>query len=1759
MKRLTALRTSAALLKTLGCVCLAIFCFANAARLVQAQTAEFTQNAPGSHDMTLDVALGAYPGRGVSLPVTLRYSTRDLWRLGFNSSVSFGSVSRSVAEAIYAEHSTAGWTTSLDVPHVEWPRQNDVYWYTGKSYAKGTTPPFTYRVAQLFMHLPDGSSHEMRKTDAVYADNGSIDMVGTFYAVDSSRMRYDSTGQNTGILYLPNGSRYIIGTSTVQYIDVNGNTVNFDVNTRQWTDTLGRVLSLPWPANPGPGDFSYSLPGINGSSKAYTIKFRSLSDALTAGGGLRVSADYYLPHPDQPPTGSGGANFPQPNSNGGLFLSAFSDPDETSQSFTYVVGRGQQAFAMFNPTVLTEIVLPTGQSYKFSYNAYGELDKVIYPTGGYQRYDYAAVAAIGLFNDPYTEGSRGVVTRTLSVNGTGTDEAQWTYSTGVSPMTVTAPDGTRTEVYLYYQPVNFDDQFGYKDAREGLVSEQRVYAPQSQGGAMLRRTINQFGVTTSITNKPVPPNTNNSGTYTAYRNPRLEKTINIILDTGGNALVKTTVHGYIDNGNQFSTGLDENSTNDYHFASLDQTTAQTGDISLMPLGALNSRAEMTYVTNSAYTSRNILGLPTSVLIKDANLQIVSRVDSFYDEAAYPLLTYSDLTGSDYIDPGTSVRGNVTTARFYSDTGVGLFLDSHTQFDQCGNVRSTWNERNIQAQLDYSAVYKHAFATLLTTPVPDTSGAHGSATALTSSSTFDYTTGLRLTSTDANGQVTSYSYQDDQSNNDPLNRLRKTTRPDGSWTKYSFGDTVGNLFTLVETKQDATRTVKTYQYLDPMGRASRTFITDDGTNYIARDTIYDQLGREWKTSNPYRTATLNGVADVGNTNNWLVRAYDSLDRNISLTMPDGAVVQTSYQGVYTTVSDEAGRQRRQKVDAFGRVVRVDEPDSSGNLGAVDTPTQATYYDYNAQGNLVHITQGSGAQTQHRYFKYDSLGRLTYERQVEQAATFTLADPLTGNSSWSRKLVYDETINSVPYPGLLTSTYDARNVQTQFRYDNLNRVYQVTYSDGTPTVTNNYDQARGSYVNKGRLTESLTAAVGAVPATGQLYDYDLMGRVINHQQTVGSQTYSTTYGYSLGGALTSETYPSGRVVNYAYDNAARLSQVSSGATVYTSQYDYTSPTGQLKSVNLGNGAVESYAYNSRMQIQSLDLTKSGTQIQHYDYKYGVYNPATNSVDESKNTGKIAQIEGFIGGQKQWQQRFAYDTLGRLSSAREFRGDNSAQSYLINYDYDVFGNRYQKQSQNAGNPFTQNWVEAGDFNQTTNRFNSGVTYDSAGNITVDSRFRNLQYQYDANNRQKQSANLDGTGAVVSVFDAVGQRVGTQVGGVLVNILVYDAPGRLLAEYNSAVVTGGTQYLFDDHQNSPRVTTGASGAVVARHDYLPFGEDLVSVGLRATTPGYAVADTARQKYAGMERNETTNMAHTLWRQYDSFSARWTSPDPYGGSMEPVNPQSFNRYTYVNNDPVNLVDQLGLMWNLPDASTSWSDVAGGFWGWGDLADSPRSSGRTIIAARMAAQARLIQARIDGKLLSQYLRKGQYDAAKRLLNSNSDIGVYQNGKALWGTLGAAFIEGYIGATQEAFIAASQGTIQATEIALRILMSRGFQKVIDKLKYLRRPDFFLVNVNIVAGVTRFVARGDSMENALQGVSAGDGATISFADGWILQLEAPTHDEIVAWGSGLSFSVDVFVLGGGGMIKNPVPGSPDGVYIGVGVGIGVGASFNYKVPR
>jgi hypothetical protein len=214
------------------------------------ENAQFTQSEKSTNTASLQVPLGSLPGRGVNMPINLSYNSK-VWRLGFLQTIYWTANGKnSVAEAIYSEYATAGWTTSLNVPVVEWPKTSDVYWYTGKPYANGSISPYTFRVARVFIHMPDGSTHELRKADAVQQDTGTVDMNGTFYAVDGSRMRYDANGATNGVLYLSDGTRYNINSSTVQYIDRNGNTLTYTVSTRQWTDTMNRTIGMPWPANP---------------------------------------------------------------------------------------------------------------------------------------------------------------------------------------------------------------------------------------------------------------------------------------------------------------------------------------------------------------------------------------------------------------------------------------------------------------------------------------------------------------------------------------------------------------------------------------------------------------------------------------------------------------------------------------------------------------------------------------------------------------------------------------------------------------------------------------------------------------------------------------------------------------------------------------------------------------------------------------------------------------------------------------------------------------------------------------------------------------------------------------------------------------------------------------------------------------------------------------------------------------------------------------------------------------------------------------------------------------------------------------------------------------------------------------------------------------------------------------------------------------------------------------------------------------------
>jgi RHS repeat-associated protein len=95
---------------------------------------------------------------------------------------------------------------------------------------------------------------------------------------------------------------------------------------------------------------------------------------------------------------------------------------------------------------------------------------------------------------------------------------------------------------------------------------------------------------------------------------------------------------------------------------------------------------------------------------------------------------------------------------------------------------------------------------------------------------------------------------------------------------------------------------------------------------------------------------------------------------------------------------------------------------------------------------------------------------------------------------------------------------------------------------------------------------------------------------------------------------------------------------------------------------------------------------------------------------------------------------------------------------------------------------------------------------------------------------------------------------------------------------------------------------------DYTAYGESVgTGTGLRTAAQGFGVSDTLRQRYALTERDDATGLDHTWFRKHENQAGRWTSPDPYNGSMNLGDPQSFNRYSYVENEPTNYIDPSGL------------------------------------------------------------------------------------------------------------------------------------------------------------------------------------------------------------------------------------------------------------
>jgi RHS repeat-associated protein len=1403
---------------------------------------------PVTHALQFQIPLGQYPGRaGTGIPVVLNYSSK-LWNVKYmNTQQCSGGDPGSLYKVEYAKSSSSGWTETLGWFNSGTGSDDPSRELYDATTTRTSTRSTNYRkIARMYVTLPDGSRHELRKDDNFHDMNESI--TGLFYSVDGSRLIYDTT---TRTLYMPDGSRYITaidsttGQPTVDtFIDRNGNQLTYNNSTKQWTDTLGRTFGLPLPTagvgdavGLGEQDTTYSIPGVGGAL-TYTLRWKHLS---TAGVISEQETDQTLRYKGDYTT----------NCHAGTGYSwLFTSPGGTFDGFF--------KSNLFDPVVLSQIVLPNGQSYTFKYNIYGEITKVVYPTGGYERFAYGQAPMLSAEDGSglYARANRGVTDAWISADGTAANEAHWSYS-GFSTI---APDGTRTDRSVFTNQYDWS-AYGFEDPRLGMVYDERIFAPS---GTMLRRRLTDYAVDGQVEVF--------SGYY-AYkqRNPRPVRVVDILLDTGtGTALAANTTYEY-------DGDLNQTVVRHYDYAAVDQGTAQSGAISSMPLGTLVRTDEAVYLVNDpsvaqgtrdAYRSRNLVALPSVLRIHqgDATGLVVSETRTRYDETA--LRTYGGAQG--WSDPGTGARGNATAVSRWLDT-TNTWLESHAEYDQFGNAWKSTDARAKVSQVEYSASYQYAYQTHTISAVPDTSGQRGSATALETFTSYDLSTGLVTSTSDANGQTTSFQY------NDPLNRLKQIDRPDGGRTTYTYVDqhqcgAYVESRTLIDTSG---RETDAYQFFDGLGRPYLTESNDHqdaGNPWLRVDTQYDALGRVSRVSNPYRSPGCG--ATVNPSGRWTTTAYDALSRVLTVTTPDGAQVKTDYDGARVLVTDQAGKQRVSVTDGLGRLAEVWEvrsDDAASGTEPLSFPSRPgvpavaagykTHYDYDAMGNLRRVAQGA----QQRFFMYDSLSRLIRAKNPEQAAgsvASNITDPVTGNTQWSMAYGYDAN-------GNLNARVDARNITTTYVYDNLNRNTLVDYSNtaSNPDIDRHYDNPTAGSYGRGRYYYDFYNKDDGTIDHQAVDAYDVLGRPRARRQVFysGGQWYHypVTRTYDRAGNVTSQTYPSGHTVSYNYDAAGRLAD--SGAN-------------PAFSGNLGDGWTRTYAgglsydeasrmreerfgtltplyhklhYNVRGQLGDVRLSSvawssaggewdwnRGAFVGYYSQNdIGAATSAGHLVSGPENNGNLKRAEVYIptdangtynetsaGPFAAFADNYAYDALNRLTSIGG-QSYNPSSGWVATvsqaYDYDRWGNRTINAGGTSGYGVNNKQFDANDLACTNRLYAPGDTtgqctpkpesqrqmrYDEAGNLKYDTYSgQAAQRTYDAENRMTMEQSSATSVFSYYAYDADGHRARRNTYGQE-TWQVYGMDGELLAEYQAqaAPIIAIKEYGY---RNGQLLVTAANG----------------------------------------------------------------------------------------------------------------------------------------------------------------------------------------------------------------------------------------------------------------------------------------------------------------------------------------------------------------
>jgi RHS repeat-associated protein len=860
----------------------------------------------------------------------------------------------------------------------------------------------------------------------------------------------------------------------------------------------------------------------------------------------------------------------------------------------------------------------------------------------------------------------------------------------------------------------------------------------------------------------------------------------------------------------------------------------------------------------------------------------------------------------------------------SSLTVGATAVTHV-YDTFANLTQTNDPRNNPTTYEYGAVDCSSGPTgLYVTKTTD-------ALSHAISQCYDSTTGLATSVTDANNVQTTTTY-------DSAGRPSLITRAPNTLaaSKTQFQYSNSGRYALVKRDLDSSRQTASIRRFDQIGRvrleqnmengapASLTdetvgILTTHTYGYIADGRCASGLGCAFHTiSNPYRST---GASDPTTGSTRIMedqmgrpvetQAFDNVGSSTGRTTQTYSIRATGTNyGRSSTATDPASIIRTTVQDASGRLSEVDEAcancltsytyDSLDSLTGVAQGVQSRTFTYDFRKLLQTATNPESGQVQ---FSYDANGNVV-EKRDQRLSPLGSSDPPT---------------LAVCYGAITGTTCDHTG------YDALNRLTRKSYVDGsTPTVTYNYDShlspcPTGASYPALRLTAVRTAdaSTSKVLSTTSYDCFDPVGQVTQSTQKTSldgdtSYPYQFSYAYNLAGELTQVVYPSGRIVNMTYDSAGRPNGLSApSSTIYVNSVSYNAhgAIGQLQ-LN-GTHILEQTCYNSRLEPILLRQRTSAVldcltgaspdsnDLLHLALTYGTSYSTNNGNPSSQ---KITALAGVF------TQNYTYDNVGRIATASE---TGPGTGWNQTYSYDQFGNNWVSDGSGLANTRTiSDFTPTAqtDYDATNHQILKSATYNGDGTLKSYGGYR---YSYDGENRLHSSTLVAST---IYGYDGAGLRVWKQQSSGTTTIYVYDAGGQLAAEYQISgqvpAASCGTCYLMADPLGSTRMETNGT-APVGYHDYLPFGEELTA-GITGRDANWGAADP-HMKFTGKLRDDTSEsgapsggLDYFGFRYYSGAQGRFTGSDAPFADQSPADPQSWNMYAYVRNNPLKNTDPNG-------------------------------------------------------------------------------------------------------------------------------------------------------------------------------------------------------------------------------------------------------------